>query len=358
MQEHWTQGHEIGIINHNNDDIESNHTDDYIENNHNDDDIENNHDKDDIENNHDNDDIDNNHDNNHDNDDIDSHDNDDIDYNHDNDDIDNQNDDDIEEILYGDNIENIQSSDDFDNVQDYDDIEKVLHHDDFENIDKPEGNSGLHFNIEYNELSIKNDALTKDEGVTISRIKSIKVPPAVKGRGRPKGQRDTNVIGLKRSNKKNPCVRFCDLKFNEKLNKTLSLCIGNDAAMKVLSTGSRVQLEHVFPTEIDPAVFNPIISIQSIKFLFESDAWDRFYSYYTEREHFMKDRCFTCSNLCPDEFIRCDKCLRVFDFKCGRVKPSKRKRSNWFCPACKLETKATNTSTKENEEPNPNYINL
>ena len=194
------------------------------------------------------------------------------------------------------------------------------------------------------------DTMRKSECVSMSKLKAIKVQPPLKGKGRPKGSKETNVIGLKKSSSKNSCLRFCNLRYNEKLRKTLSICIGEKLAEKVLSSGSRVQLEHVFPTEIDPAAFNPILSIESIKYLFEPDAWDRFYSYYVEKEQYMKDRCFACSKT-SDENVSCEKCLRLFDLTCAKLKQSKRKRPSWFCQTCKAENMGTDNSVKENEEP-------
>ena len=57
----------------------------------------------------------------------------------------------------------------------------------------------------------------------------------------------TNVIELKRSSSKNSGSKFCNLRFDEKLRKTLSICIGQELAEKVLSCGSRVQLKLILP---------------------------------------------------------------------------------------------------------------
>ena len=63
--------------------------------------------------------------------------------------------------------------------------------------------------------------------VTITQLKSIKMPPPVKVKGRPKGADQTNVIGTKKvSKKKLACQRYLEMRNADKERYMLSLCIG------------------------------------------------------------------------------------------------------------------------------------
>ena len=51
------------------------------------------------------------------------------------------------------------------------------------------------------EIDMQIDQIAFDQSVTIKRIKSLKVPPELKKKGRHKGSDKTNVIGLNKSKK-------------------------------------------------------------------------------------------------------------------------------------------------------------
>ena len=164
--------------------------------------------------------------------------------------------------------------------------------------------------------------------VTVSRIKAIKMPPASKMVGRPKGSDKTNVIGTRKSSKKKlSCPKFSDLRDSEKEKFILSLCIGDDVTESILREGGKVEVVHINPTEIRTAVFAPDICLQTIQYMFTEEAWDRFSSYYESKSKF-KFFCNSCSKFDEkgDDLISCECCLNSFHFRCVKLKQVVKKR--------------------------------
>ena len=181
------------------------------------------------------------------------------------------------------------------------------------------------------------------QSLTISKIKSIKVPPTLKRKGRPKGSEKTNAIGLPKmpKSKKKKCQTFSELRNSAKEKITLSLCIGKECAEDILSKGGYVEIHNVYPTEIESAAFNPNVHVESIRYLFTPDAWERFYSYYCDKMHHLRYQCNSCrkSDSNSDDIIFCERCLTNFHYVCLKLKKTVRKRSSWFCNVCKAEKK-------------------
>ena len=124
--------------------------------------------------------------------------------------------------------------------------------------------------------SCSSTVTSSDGKVTLTKLKNIKMPPPVKVKGRPKGSDQTNVIGTKKASKKKvSCQKFVEMRNADKDKLMLTLCIGKEATEIVLRRGGVVNLEDIDPTEISNAVFNPIICLESIRYLFSDEAWDR-----------------------------------------------------------------------------------
>ena len=185
-----------------------------------------------------------------------------------------------------------------------------------------------------------------DEDITFKKIKSFKMPPALKKKGRPKGSDKTNVIGLKKKKKPEGCQKFTEMKTSEKEKFVLLLCVGESVASNVLSNGKRVEEGDIDPTVIDSGVFNEKICLKMIKYLFSDAAWCRFYSFYSDKIEILKFQCAFCLNTDAsyDDLITCDHCLKCYHHSCVKLKKSVRKRAAWFCNPCKAVSKSSTES--------------
>ena len=186
---------------------------------------------------------------------------------------------------------------------------------------------------------------TNDTSVTITKLKSIKMPPPVKVKGRPKGADKTNVIGTKKASKKNlACQKFAEMRSADKEKYVLSLCIGKIAAEKLLRQGGRLVVEDIDPTEIDNAIYNPLVCLQSVKYLFTTEAWDCFQEFYKNKAQLLQYQCNFClkSDANEDDLFPCDHCLKYYHFTCVKLKKVVKKRQVWFCGPCKAQEKLCN----------------
>ena len=175
------------------------------------------------------------------------------------------------------------------------------------------------------------------------------MPPPVKVKGRPKGSDQTNVSGTKKASKKKvSCQKFVEMRNADKDKLMLTLCIGKEATEIVLRRGGVVNLEDIDPTEISNAVFNPIICLESIRYLFSDEAWDSFKFFYNSKARHFRYICNFCnkSNESGDDLIACESCLHSFHFTCVKLKKVVKKRQTWFCVPCKAKNKLSEQSTE------------
>ena len=192
--------------------------------------------------------------------------------------------------------------------------------------------------------------------VTLQRLKTITVPPALKKKGRPKGSDQTNVIGLcriKKMNKPGEAKRFIDLRLPEKEKFILLLCVGVSVSTRIISSGSKRKIEEsdVDPTEINAGIFNDRVNPNLVKYLFSDNAWILFENYYNEKMKLLKYRCSSCfeSDESYDNLVTCDHCMQSFHHQCVKLKKTVRKRASWFCNPCKAEAKSNIDSLVEDE---------
>lgn len=193
---------------------------------------------------------------------------------------------------------------------------------------------------------IESQNVIGDQSIAITKIKTIKMPPAIKRKGRPKGSDKTNVIGTtKTSKKKLPCERFIEMRQADKEEFVLSLCIGKEHCKKALYkykySGTRLEIDDLNPTEIGCAVFNSSIILSSIRYLFTDEAWERFESFYNDKSQYLKFMCNFCYRVDAngDDLIACEHCLNSFHFLCVKLKKNVKKRQPWFCNPCKTQEK-------------------
>ena len=178
--------------------------------------------------------------------------------------------------------------------------------------------------------------------LTITTL-NIKMPPKLNMRGRPKGSDKTNVIGLPKTKRtgKATLTRFVDMKNSEKEKRVLLWCVGEMVSKSCLENGEKITCDKIDPTEISAQSYSKFVTIETISYWFEEDAWTRFQNFYTAKSSALKDRCSCCSKPDSDGMIVCDHCLQNFHESCAKLKKTSKKRQQWFCNACKVEFKSS-----------------
>ena len=172
-------------------------------------------------------------------------------------------------------------------------------------------------------------------------------------RGRPKGSEKTNVIGLpkkKKNAKASTLVRFVDMKNSEKERQVLNWCVGESISKSCLESGKKITRDTIDPTEISSQLYNEFVSIHSVSYWFEEDAWKIFEAFYNAKSSLLKNRCSSCckSDVLDDDMIHCDHCLQNYHHVCGKVKKTVRKRYQWFFNTCKIDSKSSEQAGLEN----------
>ena len=188
------------------------------------------------------------------------------------------------------------------------------------------------------------DFAANKPSLTVTKL-DIKMPPPSSQKGRPKGG-DKTVIGLpkKATRAKNLTKgkpnRFVELSNSERERKILEWCVGAELSTKSLMQSNKISALDVNPTEIAPELYHPQISINSVKYLFEEDAWQKLSMFINDKKDVFDHHCHACMRSSPDDqCISCDSCLKQFHFKCSKAKKTKKPRHQWFCNQCKIEVK-------------------
>ena len=141
---------------------------------------------------------------------------------------------------------------------------------------------------------------------------------------------------------------------SEREKRTLTLCLGRDKALECLSKGEKINVTDVDPTEITTAVYNELVCVKTVQYLFDSDAWEKFTLFYTEKMNRLKFQCNSCLEVCQtsDDLISCDHCLMKYHYVCAKCKKGSKKRHQWFCNRCKIKAKCNNVTKSDDVEEN------
>ena len=87
------------------------------------------------------------------------------------------------------------------------------------------------------------------------------------------------------------------MKNSEKEKKVLGWCVGEDISKTFLGSGEKITADVVDPTEISPALYNNFVNIQSIRYWFDSDAWDKFKLFFDAKAASFLNQCSSCSKV-------------------------------------------------------------
>ena len=136
--------------------------------------------------------------------------------------------------------------------------------------------------------------------------------------------------------------RFVDQKNSEKEKQVLAWCVGKDVSETCLGFSNKITEDVIDPTEISAALYNDFVNIQSISYLYETDAWNKFMVFFEAKAASFVNRCSSCSkaDVSNDDLISCDHCLLSFHNTCAKVKKTAKKRPHWFCNRCKIDFKS------------------
>ena len=169
-----------------------------------------------------------------------------------------------------------------------------------------------------------------------STISSIKLPPKMQKRGRPKGSTKT-VIGLPRKKPKVGTVAFENMLPEQKEKVLLSWFVGADEALEAIM-GRKIteDLVETIPENVNNACIDESVCIQSIKRFFTEDAWQMVLAILKIKQQGCTYFCPVCQleiNDHTDDSIHCSSCLSWIHFHCAGLKKSPKKKQ-WFCRAC------------------------
>ena len=164
-----------------------------------------------------------------------------------------------------------------------------------------------------------------------NRLISIKLPPKMKKRGRPKGA-ETTVVGLRRKKLKSGPVAFENL-----LPETIMLSwfIGETEVLKGKTVTE--DMVEVIPEKVDNACINECVCLTGIKRFFTIDAWRMVMDIIALKEENCEYYCPVCKHEIDDlrdSSINCNACLQWLHLRCSGLKKAPQKR-NWFYSFCK-----------------------
>ena len=201
-----------------------------------------------------------------------------------------------------------------------------------------EGRQEVMDDNEYNEaveLVMQEEATVESDDFQ-STISSIKLPPKMEKRGRPKGSTKT-VIGLLRKKLKVGPVAFENMLPEQREKLLLSWFVGADEALEAIM-GRKIteDLVETIPENDNNACIDESVCIQSIKRFFTEDAWQMVLAILKIKQQGCTYFCPVCQleiNDCTDDSIHCNSCLSWLHFHCAGLKKSPKKKQ-WFCHAC------------------------
>ena len=145
---------------------------------------------------------------------------------------------------------------------------------------------------------------------TENRLISIKLPPKMKKRGRPKGA-ETTVVGLRRKKLKSGPVAFENILPETKEKIMLSWFIGETEVLDVLKGKTVTEdMVEVIPEKVDNACINECICLTGIKRFFTIDAWRMVMDIIALKDEKCEYYCPVCKHETRDSSINCNACLQ------------------------------------------------
>ena len=140
------------------------------------------------------------------------------------------------------------------------------------------------------------------------------------------------------------------MKNAEKEKRVLSWCVGENTSKSCLDSGEKIKRDSIDPFEISSQLYSEFVSIDSVAYWFEDDAWEKFEAFYNAKSATFKNRCSCCSksNVLDDDIIHCDHCILNYHHSRGKVKKTAKKRHQWFCNSCKIDLKSSEQTEQEN----------
>ena len=178
-------------------------------------------------------------------------------------------------------------------------------------------------------------------------LKSIKLPPKIRKRGRPKGAGLT-VIGLpqkKRCIDSDHPVKFLKKSIEEREKQILSWMLPDHLVTKALQTGV-LEYEEVNcnSLEFSPSLLDENVNWASVQKFFTKEAWVKMTDLMVKLEEDPKWKCGAChKDLFLFESVVCESCLVWNHLKCVGL-TAVPKRAVWFCRLCHGEVRRRETS--------------
>ena len=189
----------------------------------------------------------------------------------------------------------------------------------------------------------------------ITDLNSIKLPPKIKKRGRPKGA-DLTVIGLPRKKKctmkpikvlKKPCL--------ERDKQILSWMLPDELVKKALSGEKIGQKEIISDVQLSLSLLDENVNWVSVQQFFTKAVWVKVADMIAELEKNPQWKCGVCHkdiSLTPS--IVCESCLVWYHIKCSGLNVAPKK-AEWFCQLCYA---TCSTDVLRNNESNGIKVNF
>ena len=198
----------------------------------------------------------------------------------------------------------------------------------------------LNVNADLSPAAENVDVNTEETTRTLSHSRlNIKVAPAMKRIGRPKGS-ETTVVGLpKKKAKKQSAgpLTFLQLDKHSRDKKILTWIVGEEKASTNNNLFQECDLDIKY---IDPAIFNcDIMCYQTIRYIFSESAWGKLEEMIAQKRNHHQWICDYCKKyiLQTDSYVDCQSCLLRYHAKCTE----KRRKKLWVCKFCKLKFKTS-----------------
>lgn len=199
-----------------------------------------------------------------------------------------------------------------------------------------QGASVVDDNAQDNHLNLREPEEAIPCTSSTSALSSIKVPPAMRKCGRPKGHALT-VVGLskKRNRATGAQVPFKLLSMREKRKQILGWLVGQTAA-KAAIDGKMLEENDVEqrPELIHCGILDENVDFNAVQRFFSEDAWLSVTSVIQHKQKLQKWDCHTCSSdLEGQDSIVCDWCLSWYHLTCVGLKKQP-KTKVWQCLNC------------------------
>ena len=194
---------------------------------------------------------------------------------------------------------------------------------------------------ENNDANPSNDILASESATSSnfvisasSDVCSIKLPPKIKKRGRPKGS-ELTVVGIpkKRLKLKRKPIPFCKLETSIKDKIMLKWFVDDEIADRCIASDENLITEEEViscPERINMAATETCIDC--IEKYFETNAWVAVLN-VLERAKARPITCKVCNDGLETRCICCDLCLGWYHYHCAAISDTPRTKL-WFCIDC------------------------